>query len=362
MSTRPLTTNYLQDNALFASYWNKLGLICAVAIFILVPAISNDYWLSIANKALITIVGAVALMLLTGFTGQISLGHAAFIAIGAYTAAILANFWGFPFWFIFPFAGLTAGLVGFIVGPFALRLKGLYLAIVTLALVYIVNYILILTGSYSALSVPMHWFFTFSKDPLGSFAQDFELGPILVTFEMKLYFLFCLLALFTLLFAKNLQRSKLGRAMMAVRDHDLAAAVMGINISRVKIQAFTISSFIAGIAGAMFAFKQQTIAIDATTHAPFNLHFSIQYIAIIIIGGLGTVSGAIYGSLVFILLSPVAELIGASIPLVNQLTNEQQSTLLFSIIVGAFLIYEPLGLFGIWLKIKRFFMTWPFRY
>jgi branched-chain amino acid transport system permease protein len=362
MPNRPLVTSYRQDFQLFPGRWQKAGLTIAVLIMVLYPLLADDYWMSIGNKALITIVGATALMILTGFAGQISLGHAAFFAIGAYTAAILGK-QNIPFWLCMPVSGLAAGLVGLLVGPFALRLKGVYLAIVTLGLIYLVNHVLFTlsdwTGGPAGSAVPMYgWFVSAGEESmLGTFNAPLEIGPLFFTFEQKLYLVFLPLTLYVVYFAKNLQRSDLGRAMMAVRDKDLAAQAMGIHLGRTRIQALFISSFIAGVGGAMLAFKQQFITIDP----PFNLVFSIEYIAMIVLGGSGTVFGAVAGALAFVFLSPLAEIVGSRIPLLNQLTNAEQSVLLFSFLVGAILIYEPLGIFGLWLRIKRFFLAWPFK-
>jgi branched-chain amino acid transport system permease protein len=363
MAMRPLVTSYRQDFALYPGRWHRAGVLLSVALVVLYPLLADDYWLSIGNKALITIVGASALMILTGFAGQISLGHAAFFAVGAYTSAILAGRFGLPFWLLLPLSGFAAGFVGLLVGPFALRLKGVYLAIVTLGLIYLVNHILFalpnLTGGSSGLAVPMHiWF---APDAIaggpGDFTRKLELGPFEMGFELKLYMLYLPLTAAVIYFTKNLQRSNPGRAMMAVRDQDLAAQAMGVHLARTKILAMFLSSYIAGVGGSMFAFKQQFITIDP----PFNLVFSIEYIAIIVLGGVGTVFGAVAGALAFVYLSPLAEHIGRYIPYINQLTNAEQSVLLFSLLVGAILLYEPLGIFGLWLKVKRYFLAWPFR-
>ena len=154
----------------------------------------------------------------------------------------------------------------------------------------------------------------------------------------------------------NLRRSNTGRAMAAVRDHDLAASVMGINLARYKIIAFGVSSFFAGVAGAMFGFQQQFITVDP----PFNLTMSIQYIAMIVIGGMGTVFGAITGAIVFTVVEPLSELLTSRIPIIRQLSSAQQSILFLSVLVCIFMIVEPKGVLGIWNRVKRYFAMWPF--
>jgi branched-chain amino acid transport system permease protein len=182
-------------------------------------------------------------------------------------------------------------------------------------------------------------------------------GPVVLDFPRKLYFMFLVIAVAVTLVAKNLHRTNAGRAMMAVRDHDLAAATLGVHPARAKLLAFGISSFIAGIAGGMFAMQQQHITVD-----PFHLNMSVEYIAMIVLGGIGTVFGAVAGAIAFTVLSPLAEMIGSAVPYLDQLSSAQQSTVLFSVLVCGFLVFEPLGLYGVWLRIKRYFLAWPFSY
>jgi branched-chain amino acid transport system permease protein len=182
-------------------------------------------------------------------------------------------------------------------------------------------------------------------------------GPIILSFRQKQYFIFLLIAVAVAWFAKNLHRSNWGRAMMAVRDHDIAAATLGVNPAQVKILAFGISSFLAGVAGAMFGMQQQTITAEL-----FNLDMSVVYIAMIVLGGIGSVFGAVAGAIAFMAFAPLAADLGPMIPLIARLSEAMQQTVLFSLLVIGFLIVEPLGLFGIWLRIKRYFMAWPFRY
>lgn len=362
MPTKPLVTSYRQDLKLFPDRWHKVGMVLIGALVLAFPFVADDRWLTIGNLAWVSIVGSVALMVLTGFSGQISLGHAAFLALGAYTAAVLGNLYALPFWLVLPIAGLVAAGVGLAAGVFALRLKGLYLAIVTLGLVFIVNHVLLSFPDYtrglSGTSVPMYLWFEGADGTAPSFAETWELGPVELPFERKLYFLYLLLAAGTAWIATNLTRSGAGRAMMAVRDHDIAASALGVNPSRAKILSFGISSFLAGVAGAMFAWQQQYITVDP----PFNLLMSVQYIAMIVLGGLGTVFGAVAGAVAFVVLTPLAEDLGSKLPLVDQLTSAQRSIVLFSLLVMGFLVFEPLGLYGIWLRIKRYFAAWPFRY
>ncbi len=339
--------------------WHKVGLALGIVIALSYPLVVDAQWLTVGNLALTAVVGSVALMVLTGFSGQISLGHAAFLALGAYTTAIMGNRLGLPLFVLLPISGLVAAAVGLAVGVFALRLEGLYLAIVTIGLIFLVNHALLsfpeLTQGLSGISVPVHLWFGddggFMHEPLEIFGRRF-------VFEHKLFYLFLALAALVTWLAANLARSDSGRAMMAVRDRDLAASALGVNPARAKIISFGVSSFLAGVAGSMFAVQQQYITVDP----PFNLILSVQYIAMIVLGGLGSVFGAVAGALAFVVLQPLLEEVGPMLPLLSSLTQAQQSTVLFSILVLVFLAVEPMGLTGIWMRIKRYFAAWPFRY
>jgi len=307
-----------------------------------------------------TVVGATGLMILTGFTGQISLGHAAFLGLGAYSAAILASHLGWPFWIGLLAGGVCAAAVGLAVGPFALRLRGLYLAIVTLGLIFLVQHLLYsfprLTGGVAGIRVPMYWWFSEPGAP-ATFGSGSLFG-VSLGFGQQLFYLYAVLAFLAVWFAKNVHRSHTGRAMTAVRDRDMAASAMGVNVAKTKVVAFGLSSFLAGVAGAMFAYQQRFLTIDP----PFNLTMSVEYIVIIVVGGLGTVLGGVVGALAFVYVGALAERCLGYLPLISQLTSSQQRIVLFSVIVCGFLLLEPLGLAGLWLRVRTYFASWPFRY
>jgi branched-chain amino acid transport system permease protein len=361
---RRLVTRYEDDLSLFPTRWHKIGLALTVLVLVAVPLTANRYWLDVVNLTAVYVVGAVALVVLTGFTGQISLGHAAFLAVGAYCAAVFGNHLGMPFWLVIPVAGLVAAAVGLAAGPFALRLRGLYLAIITIGLVFVVNHVLrslpSLTGGLQGTSVPMLWWFDrgAAGDLLGGYRATTTLGPVSLDTDVKIYLLFVLLAVLTIWCGTNLRRSNSGRAMMAVRDHDLAAAVLGVSPARYKIIGFGISSFFAGVAGAMYGFKAAYITIDP----PFNLNMSVEFIAIIVIGGATTVTGATLGALFFGLVRPLAESAANRMDVLEALTTSQQSLLMLAVLVIGFMLLEPNGLRGVWLRVRRYFASWPFRY
>jgi branched-chain amino acid transport system permease protein len=358
---RPLVTSYRRDQAIFPDRWHLLGLILGGLFLVTFPFWAGPKWLTVGNLALVAVVGSVALMILTGFAGQISLGHAAFLALGAYTMAIVGRRYEVPFWLILPMCGLVSAAVGLAIGAFALRLKGLYLAIVTIGLLYLVHHVLhsfpTLTGGMSGIGVTVHVWFGEGAEGARDFTAKMAYGPIVLDHPQKLYFIFAVIAVIVAWAAKNLHRANAGRAMMAVRDHDLAASSLGVNAARSKILAFGLSSFVAGIAGGMYAMQQQYLSIE-----PFHLLMSVEYIAMIVLGGIGSVFGAVAGAIAFTVLSPLAEILGSKLPYLSRLSSAQQSVVLFSLLVCVVLVFEPLGLHGVWMRIKRYFAAWPFRY
>jgi branched-chain amino acid transport system permease protein len=361
MPTRPLVTRYEDDLRLFPDAWHKLGLALGALVLLGFPFVADASWLTVGNHALIAIVGAVGLMILTGFAGQISLGQSAFLAIGGYTTAVLGERWQVPFWLCLPAAGAIATVIGVATGLFALRLRGLYLAIVTLGLIYLVQHTLeaypALSGATGTKHTPMYVMFGQTPDEMRDIYDRKAYGPLILGFDQRLYFLFAVVAVIAAWSARNLMRSNAGRAMMAVRDHDLAAATLGVSPVRAKLTAFAASSFYAGVAGAMFALEQRTLTVDY-----FHVGLSINYVAMVVLGGIGTVWGAVAGAIAFVILGKLLQLIAPELPYISSLTTQQQTAVLFSILVIAVLVFEPLGLFGLWLRIKRYFVAWPFRY
>jgi branched-chain amino acid transport system permease protein len=200
---------------------------------------------------------------------------------------------------------------------------------------------------------------TFGQSPaeMRDVYERMAYGPVILDWDQKLYFIFLAIAVIAAWAAKNLARTNAGRAMAAVRDHDLAAAALGVDPVRTKLIAFGLSSFFAGVAGGMFALQQRTITVEY-----FGLAVSIEYVAMIVLGGVGSVWGAVAGAIAFVFLGKLVQTIGPSLPFIDKLPTGLQTSVLFSILVIAVLVVEPLGLLGIWLRIKRYFLAWPFRY
>ena len=265
----------------------RLGLM--VLLLLVVPFVLDNYWLSIANTILIAVIGAVGLNILVGYTGQISLGQGGFLAVGAYSSAILSERMGLPA----PLAILAAVVLTAVIGTFfglpGLRLKGLYLAIATLASQVIIEFIIRRWGWLTE----GKGYITLSRLEIFGWKLPRE------TFEQSWYWILLVLAALAVMAARNLFRTGLGRSFMAVRDQDIAAEAIGVNLTRAKLTAFAVSSGFVGLAGALTAHYNETVTWEA-----YTLNVSILYLAMIIVGGLGSIAGAVYGA-IFMTLLPV---------------------------------------------------------
>lgn len=345
-------TTYEADMALFPLPIGKVAATgFAVLFFIICPLVFDEYFLSIINIAAIAVVGALGLNILLGYTGQISIGHAAFMSVGAYTAANLAVHFQMPFWITLPAGGLMAAAIGAIVGIPSLRVKGLYLAIATLAAQFIIEWVLnhtpaISGGVQASIEMPRPVIF----------------GKALVT-QAELYFFILPITALAIVATMNLVRSRIGRAFIAIRDQDIAAEIIGINVYRYKLLAFAISSFYAGVTGVMY-----TYYFGVANYEAFQLPISIDYLAMCIIGGLGSVLGAIFGA-VFVTLLPVAirvfmETVGVYFVEGVYLAQviAQMRLILFGGLIIFFLVVEPEGLNKLWQNIRNYFRVWPFSY
>jgi branched-chain amino acid transport system permease protein len=420
MRGRPLLyTSYERDQSLLPTTSKKVALAVFLLVLALLPFtsgggpgetrlfdfqipiigfLSADTWLLLMGTACIYAIGALGLNILTGLAGQVSLGHAFFMAVGAYTAAAFGApdgpllGMGLPIWVWLPLAGIVPAVIGLIVGPTAIRVRGLYLAIVTLGLVFIGEYVwrnwVSLTGgsqagrSFPELQVRL-W-----KEETAIF--DAGVDSTWTSSEGQGFlFLLGLLIVFTIL-AKNIQRTRAGRAFQAIRDRDVAAEVMGVDEVRYKLMAFGISSFFAGIAGALLASY-----FGRTIPETWGLLLSVQFIAIILIGGAGTVSGTLMGAAFVIMLPRIVQnftlwlkaavdsgegivsaignvlistgpgdfgLINTAPGVAPGLSVFQLNQVLYGLLIIGFLIFEPLGLYGIWLRIRNYWKGWPFTY
>jgi len=363
---RPLLyTSYGSDMGLFNTLSKKVSVALLILVALALPLILEDKWLSLLAICCVAAIGAIGLGLVTGYAGQVSLGHAFFLGIGAYTSAVIS---GDPdrrllglgitevlIWL--PAAGLVALLAGVLVAPLAARLRGLYLAIVTLGLVFIGQHIF---GEWDALTGGTGQ----GRPPakLELFGYDLSATDSAGSRDQKLFWVMALLLIVFALAARNIARSKVGRAFNAIRDRDIAAGVIGVNLARYKTVAFAISSFYAGCAGALL----YTI-IGWIEPSAFSLLLSVQYIAMVLIGGAGTISGAIAGAFFITLLPTLTRMLQPLIPFVSAEQTRipnifQVETILYGALIIAFLIFEPRGLFGLWIRVRTYWKTWPFSY
>jgi len=286
-----------------------------------------------ANMIGIFIIGAHGLNLLTGFTGQISLGHGAFMGVGAFTSAILFMKAGWPFWLSLPASGLVTAGVGMIFGVPSLRLRGLYLAIATMAAQFIIGYAMrnwtSLTGGSGGLNVDRPSIFGFALDT-----------------DLRYYYLILVLAIFSTLFLKNLLRT--------------SAEIMGVNLFKYRLLAFGISSFYVGVAGGLFAHYNLVVSDEH-----FTMWLSIHYLAMVIIGGLGHVLGGIFGTIFMVLLPELlripTEILSNIYPNIFAIFGTLRE-LVFGLVIILFLIFEPDGLAARWHTIRAYWKLWPFSY
>ncbi|GIG87245.1 branched-chain amino acid ABC transporter permease [Plantactinospora endophytica] len=360
-----LHTSYAQELTLFDTRAKRVAVAGLLVVALALPFLLTDEVLQLLAVCCVAAIGAIGLGLVTGYAGQVSLGHAFFLAVGAYTAAVISGdpdgrVIGFGITNIavwLPAAGLLAGLAGVLVAPLATRLRGLYLAIVTLGLVFIGQHVFsewsALTGG-AGVGRP--------AATLEFFGQPIAATGPLGTRDQKLYWLMLLLLLGFALAAANLARSKVGRAFTAIRDRDIAAGVIGVNLARYKTIAFAVSSAYAGCAGALL--YTITGFFDPSS---FSLLLSVQYIAMVLIGGAGTISGAIAGAFFITLLPRFTRELQAWVPFLSAQPNEvpnvfQVETILYGVLLIVFLIFEPRGLFGIWVRVRNYWKAWPFSY
>ena len=312
-----------------------------LAALVAAPFLVGAYSLTLMVSALIAVIGAVGLNLLTGTTGLISLGQAGFLAVGAYTNAILLTDYHMPVWVGLPAAGIAGALVSIVVGIPSLRLKGLYLAITTLAFAFIINHIILYAEHVT--HGPNGVFVTGAK----LFGFGLQRGP-------ALYYLTLTLAVATIFAALNLLRTRVGRAWIAIRDHDIAARVMGIDLVRYKLLAFV-------VAGALLSLQIRFVNIDV-----FALILSIEALAIIILGGLGSVAGAVLGAVFLSYLPEAIRLVLSAVidpasPLYANYVYEIRG-IANGLVIVLFLRFKPDGLIGFWRDARKYWSNWPLAY
>jgi branched-chain amino acid transport system permease protein len=355
-STRPAAGRETTRLRLVGSRGGRIGVVVFVVLIIAIPVnTTSTYWLGILNAAGIAAIAAIGLNVLTGYAGQLSLGQAFFVGVGAFVTQYVGGIHGLPMIVWLPVAGIVAGLAGAAVAPFALRLRGPYLMIVSLALVYIGIYIWrnlpSITGGNEGTIVA-------ARATLGPI--DFEsltVGPLGFAREQGLFILIWALVGLVILVVANVMRTRSGRAMQAVRDHDVAAEVLGVRMMRTQTNAFVLSSALAGVAGGLLAVNLQYIRPDS-----FNVELSVEYLAIIVIGGLASLWGPVLGAIFVTLVPVVVDMLAKSLPFMAQgaekgLSTTDLSLILYGVLIVAFLLAEPKGLVAILRRIGGLIRT-----
>jgi branched-chain amino acid transport system permease protein len=364
-STR-LLRSYSDDLRLMPARSGRLLLVVLLALYLVLPFRLDDFWASVLTLAGITAIGALGLNLLTGYAGQPSLGTAAFIGLGAFTASYLGRSpdyggldWPFPAYLAV--AILLGALVGFLVGVPALRLRGNYLIIATLGLVFVALYVFKsweeVSGGNAGAPMPIQ---------VNLFGLDFAnldlFGETLGRNQSLFYLVWATVAVVALL-CKNVVRSRPGRALQAVRDRDVAAEVVGVSLFTTKVGAFVVSSAIATVAGVFYGLWIQYLVPD---DASLGLNLSIEYLAIIIVGGVGTIYGPIVGALLIGAMPALVDEFAGSLPFVTSspatesgISKPALEAGLYAVLLIVFLVSEPHGLAGLFRRVRSYVADWP---
>jgi branched-chain amino acid transport system permease protein len=340
--------SYAEDMAIIRTKTQWVLLLCFLVILFTIPFYSSNYWLRVLNLIGITVISVTGLNILTGYCGQLSIGHSGFMAVGAYTSAILTAKLGLPFPVAFICSGLLAGIVGLLFGMPSARVKGFYLAITSIAayfiIIWVINHWTSVTGGFNGTSVPYA-----------------SIGGLVFESNFSQFYLIMGVAVIVIFLAKNLARTRTGRAFIAIRDNDLAAEVMGINLFYHKILAFFIGCFLAGIAGSLLAHS-----VGSITTENFPFMDSILFVGMIIIGGLGTTLGPILGVAVLRLLGVavlfLSPALKSSFPMLPGGFTTGIAPTLYGLVIILFLILEPRGMAHRWNLFKASYRLWPFSY
>jgi branched-chain amino acid transport system permease protein len=343
------STSYAQDRALVRTRQQVAVLIAAIVFLTIVPLLGSPRLMAFLTLLSITAVSVVGLQITMGYAGQINLGQSAFTGVGAYATGLLAARAGLPFWLVIPMAGLIAAAVGYVFGLSAVRIKGFYLALTTVAAQVLFPFII--------LALPSAWL----GGPNGMSIPAATIGGLRITAESHFYLLSVVISILMVYGAFGIVRSRFGRAFMAVRDDELAAGMTGLPVARTKAFAFLIGAFYAGVAGSLVAYQLRFINFDQ-----FTLFASVWLIAMVIVGGLGSIVGAIVGAALILAIQDTLTFMGPA--LVERLPALGHNVVyaLMNVVLGALvalcLIYEPRGLMHRWRILKQMYRSWPFPY
>ena len=346
--SRTFRETYQEDIRLLQTIWVKWWWAILGIILVTFPYWADSYFVYMFNLTVIFAIAGMGLNILIGAAGQISLSQGAFVGVGAYTTAILASNYDLPFPIIIAAAGAVAAASSVPIGVISLRIKGLYLAMATLAFGEFMQYLFI------------HWE-SLTRGCFGIPVPPMKLAGLTFDTNERLYYPFLIITALLFLIAKNILRSRTGRAFVAIRDRDIAAECMGVNLVKYKIIAFTLSAFYAGIAGAFYAF-----VVMHVNPFYFSLLLSIEYVMVVIVGGLGTVLGSILGALFVVILPEFIkssfDALAVIFPTVAGVYDEEWNIAVYGLMIVLFLILEPGGIAAIYLRVKKCFKNWPFTY
>ena len=344
--------DYYEDVQFFSSGVTLFWFVILIAFLALFPFLFKNYYVYVANYMAINVIVAIGLNILVGYTGQISLGHSGFFAIGAYATIALMAKVGLPFVIALPAAALATAVFGFLIGLPALRLEGPYLSIATL------GFGLTITRVIGRIE--------FFGGRQGLHAPELTIGPWHLNTDRDFYYLLITLTVVLTVAARNIIKTKVGRAFIAIRDADIAAETMGVNLMYYKTLAFAVSAFYTGLAGGLYAFVLRFIEPEL-----FGLLMSILFLAMVVVGGLGSIFGAIAGACLLswmdlelrnILSIPYVglwlEALSKSYFSITGVSNIQ--FILYGLIMVLIMLFEPLGLYGFWIRTKIYWRTWPF--
>jgi branched-chain amino acid transport system permease protein len=335
--------SYDQDMAIFRTKAQWLILLAFLAFLFTGPLYFSDRILTIMTTIGITIISVHGLSILTGYCNQISIGHAGFMAVGAYTSGILTAHFGLPFWAALPCAALAAGMVGILFGLPSLKVKGFYLIMATIAAHFIIIWFILqfrnITGGGDGLAVPRP-----------------SIGDFVFRSKASYFYLVMIIACLATFVAKNIVRTKAGRAFIAIKDNELAAEVMGVNLWAYKLLAFFIGCVFAGVAGALLVHYVAFASVDQ-----FPFMNSVWYLGMLIVGGMGSTAGVIFGVVSLKLLDELVIIVGPV--LANAVAPQAAASLgliMRGLIIIIFLIFEPRGLAHRWEMVKAYYRLWPF--
>ena len=340
-------SSYAADIALFDTPYRKLFLGLFLLIVMSLPLVAGQQLLHVVNLTIIAIIGALALNLLTGYAGQLSLGHAAFLGVGGYASQYISEF-GLPFPVVVLLVTLFGAILGILVGAPALRLRGLYLVLATLGFHYIAIYVI-------------HVYHASGEDSImvltGFLLPTADLGFVQLDSTVRWFYFFVFACVCVTAFCLNLVRTRVVRAWIALRERHLTAAALGINIGLYKLKAFVISSALTCMAGSFLVYYLGSVSAEY-----YTLDLAVSYLAMVVIGGYGSILGSFLGA-IFIATMPFVitwlfELFEAGPRLQSQVLIPLQ-IIVFGSVMILFLIFEPRGLIGIWRRIRTYFELWP---